>query len=195
MKLDEEVKVVSKDSIAMVAKSTEYFLEFVCKKVAYQMALRGARTVQDSDIIAAIHQTEEMTFMRSDFPRKAKVIRKPLSSHSNKEKENRGNEVVEKTADGSGQIDEANGMDGEPTVSPAKTSNEGNILLFFSKVNRQQVADHAFDQIENPLTKRKRNEEETIVVEEKNMKSSGRIVYKERSKLIDLESSLVCEDW
>lgn len=75
IKLDEEVKNISKESVAAIAKLTELFIARLAVKAASSARLRGGRTINMNDLLHTIHSTRSFEFLDLDFP-------KPSSSES-----------------------------------------------------------------------------------------------------------------
>jgi histone H3/H4 len=69
IKLDEEVKNVSKESVAAIAKSTELFIARLAVKAASSARLRGGRTINMNDLLHTIHSTRSFEFLDLDFPK------------------------------------------------------------------------------------------------------------------------------
>lgn len=87
MKLDPDVKNVQKEAMSVITKSVELFIGYVAARSAQNATGRGAKTVKDTDFVAAIHADETLDFLRSDFPlsiiTKAAAARKAMRSKRN----------------------------------------------------------------------------------------------------------------
>jgi histone H3/H4 len=68
IKLDPEVKNVSKESLVTIAKATELFVAYLAMRAAASASARGAKSLKDTDIINGIHGTENLSFLSMDFP-------------------------------------------------------------------------------------------------------------------------------
>ncbi|RNA42488.1 DNA polymerase epsilon subunit 4 [Brachionus plicatilis] len=63
MKLDPELNLTSKDSVFLIAKATELFIEFLSKE-AYKFTSQGARkTIQRKDIDQAVNSVDSLCFL------------------------------------------------------------------------------------------------------------------------------------
>ncbi|KAF5306968.1 hypothetical protein FQR65_LT07190 [Abscondita terminalis] len=63
MKLDPECQKISQDSVYLVAKATEYFLEYLGKESAKYSAQAKRKTVQRRDVDAAISGIPQLCFL------------------------------------------------------------------------------------------------------------------------------------
>jgi hypothetical protein len=68
MKMDKEVKNVSKATLLAVAKATELFLAFVAVRTCHAVTLKKKKNIKLEDILGVIHRTEALQFLRPDFP-------------------------------------------------------------------------------------------------------------------------------
>jgi hypothetical protein len=68
MKIDPDVKNVQKEALSLLTKSVELFIGYAAARSARNATGRGAKTVKDTDFVAAIHSDEALDFLKSDFP-------------------------------------------------------------------------------------------------------------------------------
>ena len=68
MKYDPDLKNVQKEALTVVAKVTELFIAYATEKSLQYAALRGAKTVKESDFIKAINGDFALNFLKDDFP-------------------------------------------------------------------------------------------------------------------------------
>jgi hypothetical protein len=110
MKLDPAVKNVQKEAMSVITKSVELFIGYVASWSARTATGRGAKTVKDTDLVAAIHSDEALDFLKSDFPlsiitkaaaaRKAARSKRPISAAGDDVEGNDGSgEVLEGSAE------------------------------------------------------------------------------------------------
>ena len=67
-KLDPEVKNMTKEATAMVAKATEHFLALMAEQSYKISALSGRRTVKPEDIRDCVGRLPQFEWLRDDFP-------------------------------------------------------------------------------------------------------------------------------
>lgn len=67
--MDPDVKNIGKESLVALTKAAELFVGHLALKCSSQVALRGARSITESDVINVIHAAESMDFLRLDFPK------------------------------------------------------------------------------------------------------------------------------
>lgn len=79
VKLDKDVKNVSKEAMAAITKTTELFVAYMGVRCAGTAALRGARTIRDQDVAITIHSQNAFDFLRLDFP---KIPKKTTPKHA-----------------------------------------------------------------------------------------------------------------
>ena len=79
VKLDKDVKNVSKEAMSVITKTTELFVAFMGVRCAGTAALRGARTIRDQDVAVTIHSQNAFDFLRLDFP---KIPKKPTTKQA-----------------------------------------------------------------------------------------------------------------
>jgi histone H3/H4 len=79
VKLDKDVKNVSKEAMAVITKTTELFVAYMGVRCAGTASLRGARTIRDQDVATTIHSQNAFDFLRLDFP---KIPKKPTAKQS-----------------------------------------------------------------------------------------------------------------
>ena len=64
------MRSLSKESVVVLTKAAELFIGFLANKVAHTAALRGTRTIRDTDVYHTIHSVDLLDFLRLDFPRR-----------------------------------------------------------------------------------------------------------------------------
>ena len=69
VKLDKEVKNVSKEAYVAITKTTELFIAFMSVRCAGTASQRGVRTIRDQDVVQTIHTQNSFDFLRLDFPK------------------------------------------------------------------------------------------------------------------------------
>lgn len=67
-KLDPEVKNITKEATAVVAKATEHFLALMAEQSYKISALSGRRTVKTEDIRDCVARLPQFEWLRDDFP-------------------------------------------------------------------------------------------------------------------------------
>ena len=70
IKINPEVKNVSKEGSVLIAKAAELFLSYVALKGTQVAALRGGKSIQEKDFMHMLHTTSLTDFLREDFPRR-----------------------------------------------------------------------------------------------------------------------------
>jgi hypothetical protein len=85
MKLDPEVKNISKDTLLVMTKATELFIARFGLKCQSTIALRGGKSVKLNDVIHTIHYEPSLEFLRSDYPKS--LIQTAPEKDKDKEKE------------------------------------------------------------------------------------------------------------
>jgi len=70
IKINPEVKNISKEGSVMIAKAAELFLSYVALKGTQVASLRGGKSIQEKDFIHMLHTTAMCDFLREDFPRR-----------------------------------------------------------------------------------------------------------------------------
>jgi Histone-like transcription factor (CBF/NF-Y) and archaeal histone len=73
------VKNVSKEALVSITKVTELFIATLAIKSSQTAALRGGKTIKDTDIFHTIHKEDNLDFLRLDFPKRA-VATKPVAT-------------------------------------------------------------------------------------------------------------------
>lgn len=86
MKMDDNVKIISKEAIAVTTKATELFIARFALKCASTASLRGGRTVGINDVLHTIHGQSQFEFLDLDFPKPTPVERKASSKPANPNK-------------------------------------------------------------------------------------------------------------
>lgn len=69
VKLDKEVKNVSKEAYVAITKTTELFIAYMSVRCARTATQRGVRTIRDQDVAQTIHTQNAFDFLRLDFPK------------------------------------------------------------------------------------------------------------------------------
>ncbi len=70
IKMDPEVKNVSKEATALVAKATEMFVAYMSIRGAQTAAMRGGKQILEKDFIHMVQSNDLLEFLRDDFPRR-----------------------------------------------------------------------------------------------------------------------------
>lgn len=83
MKMDEDVKIISKEAIAVTTKATELFVARFALKCASTTSLRGGRTVGINDVLHTIHGQSQFQFLDLDFPKPIPIERNKASKPAN----------------------------------------------------------------------------------------------------------------
>eukprot|EP01037_Dinobryon_pediforme_P018781 gene18781-19088_t len=83
LKMDPDVRNISKESVAVITKVAEVFVGFLAQQSVRSAALRGSRSVKASDVFQTIHSNEIFSFLRMDFPRKLLNITTVNSTNNN----------------------------------------------------------------------------------------------------------------
>jgi hypothetical protein len=91
MRLDPEVKAVSKESIVAIAKVTEYFVNYFSKRCAHTVALRGAKSITMTDLLHTIHTNDNLDFLRMDYPRQPRISKATTDDATAQANKNRVN--------------------------------------------------------------------------------------------------------
>jgi histone H3/H4 len=96
IKLDPEVKNLSKEALLLISKSAEFFVEQMAQKSCNHALRRGVRTVKATDMKFCVHKNTELEFLRSDFPmdplefKAAEAAIRPITSQRVKSKVSSG---------------------------------------------------------------------------------------------------------
>jgi histone H3/H4 len=69
VKLDDDVKNVSKEALSVITKATELFIAYLGVRCTNTSAQRGSRSVRETDLVKTIHTLSALDFLRLDFPR------------------------------------------------------------------------------------------------------------------------------
>eukprot|EP01033_Poteriospumella_lacustris_P003767 gene3767-2671_t len=85
IKLDEEVKNVSKESVATIAKATELFIARLALRASTTARIRGGRTVNMNDLLHTIHSVRTFEFLDMDFPKPSTAESKAKSASKRNE--------------------------------------------------------------------------------------------------------------
>jgi len=72
IKLDPDVKTVSKESVALICKAVELFVGYLATRSSQGVSLRGSKQVNEYDLLHTIHTNRTLEFLRLDFPNKVK---------------------------------------------------------------------------------------------------------------------------
>jgi len=72
IKLDPDVKNLSKESVALVTKAVELFIGYLATRSSQGVSLRGSKQVNEYDLLHTIHTNRTLEFLRLDFPNKVK---------------------------------------------------------------------------------------------------------------------------
>ncbi len=71
IKLNPEVKNISKEASILIAKTSEFFLSYVGLKCIQNAALRNGKSIQERDFMHIVHTQPICDFLREDFPKRA----------------------------------------------------------------------------------------------------------------------------
>lgn len=82
--MDPDVKNIGRDSLIAITKATELFVGHLALKCSSNVALRGARSITENDIINVIHAVESMDFLRIDFPKPSVAEKKKIAGNKSK---------------------------------------------------------------------------------------------------------------
>jgi hypothetical protein len=81
MKLNPEVKTVSKDALAVMTKAIELFIGLMARHCGNTTSLRGAKSVRMNDLVHTVHsRTDFYQFLTLDFPKS--MIQQPVPTAS-----------------------------------------------------------------------------------------------------------------
>jgi hypothetical protein len=70
MKMDPSVKTISKESLALMTKTTELFIARLAFKCQATAALRGGKSIKLNDFIQTVHYSDpSLDFLTYDFPK------------------------------------------------------------------------------------------------------------------------------
>ena len=72
IKLDPDVKNISKESVELVTKAVELFIGYLTTRSSQGVMLRGSKQVNEYDLLHTIHTNKTLEFLRLDFPNKSK---------------------------------------------------------------------------------------------------------------------------
>ena len=81
VKLDKDVKNVSKEAYVAITKTTELFIAYMSVRCARTASQRGVRTIRDQDVVQTVHTQNNFDFLRLDFP-KTQVTKKTAPTTS-----------------------------------------------------------------------------------------------------------------
>ena len=79
--LDPEVKRMSRDAVALTAKATEFFLEYIALESGKISQLYSKKQVRLSDLADTIHHRQSLVWLREDFP-----VEQMYAKHNNADK-------------------------------------------------------------------------------------------------------------
>ena len=101
IKMDPDVKNVSKEALTAVARCTELFTALIARHALKEARLRNrdkdVKSIRPLDIINAIHDTDVMDFLRMDYPKPKAVEKvKPVAVEPTKEEKQKTAEEVQK---------------------------------------------------------------------------------------------------
>lgn len=82
VKMDPEVRNVSKEGAVALTKASELFLAYLAERSRAYASLRGGRSIQLDDLLQAIHSQQDLSFLTDDFPRRAKVSQSSANKSS-----------------------------------------------------------------------------------------------------------------
>ena len=69
LKLDPEIKTISKEASVAITKATELFVAYLTVRSQTINMRRKGKTIRDVDLYQIIHASELLQFMRIDFPK------------------------------------------------------------------------------------------------------------------------------
>lgn len=69
LKLDPEVKAVSKEASVAITKATELFIAYLAVRSHNLLSKRKGKSIRDVELYQTIHTTETLQFLRVDFPK------------------------------------------------------------------------------------------------------------------------------
>jgi len=69
VKMDPDIKTVGKESAVAITKAAELFVAFLSLRCVSSASLRGAKSIKETDVIYAIHNSEALHFLKVDFPK------------------------------------------------------------------------------------------------------------------------------
>lgn len=127
IKLDEEVKNVSKESVATIAKATELFIARLALRASTTARIRGGRTVNMNDLLHTIHSVRTFEFLDMDFPKPSTAESKAKSA-SKRNESSSASEPSERTR--------PNAAATKRKVSEAPTNGKYSMLNFISGTKR-----------------------------------------------------------
>lgn len=77
--MDPDVKNIGKESLVIITKATELFVSHLAVKCSATVALRGARSITEADVVSVIHAIDCMDFLRLDFPKSSVEKKKKIT--------------------------------------------------------------------------------------------------------------------
>jgi histone H3/H4 len=72
IKLDPDVKNVSKESVNLICKAVELFVGYLTARSSQGVSLRGSKQVNEYDFLHTVHTNRTLEFLRLDFPNRIK---------------------------------------------------------------------------------------------------------------------------
>lgn len=132
IKLDEEVKNVSKESVATIAKATELFIARMALKTATTARIRGGRTINMNDLLHTIHTIRSFEFLDMDFPKPVTTETKSKSSTKRTTNDNKNPDQARTKA---------------KVVNDSAVNGKYSMLNFISGTKRSSEEDHEEDTI------------------------------------------------
>ena len=70
LKLDSDVRAISKEATVAITKLTEIFIGFLALRVNHTVTKRNAKAIKDLDVIQTIQTIDSLSFLKLDFPKK-----------------------------------------------------------------------------------------------------------------------------
>lgn len=129
MKFDPDVKNISKESIALMTKATELFIEKLTVKSQATGALRGGKTIKLNDLIHTIHYDPIFEFLTMDFP---KSLLQTTTPKSKPNKIENGEEIEKELKE--------NAFDGNVVSENGEVNNRSKRRSAGAKVQKQVIA-------------------------------------------------------
>lgn len=83
VKLDKEIKNLSKEALVAITKSTELFIASLTLKTSQITGKRKGKVIKDSDLYQTVFSHEPLHFLRLDTPRERPTTNTPAAKKSN----------------------------------------------------------------------------------------------------------------
>ena len=83
IKLDSEIKNISKEALIAITKSTELFISSLTLKTSQITGKRKGKVIKDSDLYQTVFSHEPLHFLRLDTPRERSTANPPVTKKSN----------------------------------------------------------------------------------------------------------------